>query len=160
MLGACAGGDSPPFTIDGSGCPEIRSEFSQGVVSTLTLDDSRRKFTRGEPISMTFSLRNCGDEPVRRFYPDAQRYDFTVQSSDGEPIWRWSHTRTFDQVLGEETLQTGTVTTYTVVWNQESDDGQEAPPGRYRVLGLHVGCSDESQEGCGFGAGIEFEITP
>ena len=118
------------------------------------------EFTQGEPISMTLSLTNCGDEPARRFYRDAQRYDFIVQGSDGEQVWRFSHVRAFVQILGEETFQTGTVATHTEVWNQESNDGQDVPRGRYHVLGIDVGCSDESLQRCHFGSGIAIQITP
>ena len=113
---------------------------------------------------MTLSVTNCGDDPVRRFYRDSQRYDFIVQETEdeevGDEVWRWSADRVFAQVLGEETFGPGETVTYTEVWNQDSSHGQQVVPGRYHVLALDIGCEDEALSRCRFGPGVFIDLLP
>jgi len=168
VLVACSGGapvastPSPEFaqgTAPLSGCPVIRGQQSLGLVAELTVGSNNRfRFAQDEPISMTLTVMNCGDEPVRRFYQDSQRYEFTAKGPDGQEVWRWSHDEVFEQVAGQEIFQPMETVTYTETWDREA--GQQVPPGRYEVVGLDVGCTDESLENCNLGPGVFIEITP
>ena len=171
VLAACGDGDLltsvPPPNDDKSppsASPAARCQGSQGLESSVTLDGNRFRFTVGAPISMTLSVTNCGDDPLHRFYRDSQRYDFIVQEAEdaevGSEAWRWSANRVFAQVLGEETLGPGETVTYTEVWNQDNNLGQQVASGRYHVLALDVGCEDEALSRCRFGPAVFIDILP
>ncbi len=151
--------DSGEGTLPPSAC-----QRSQGIVTNLTLDDNRFQFTQGERISMTLSLTNCGDKPVRLSYPDSQRYDFIVQEAVGEDVkeevWRWSADKLFAQVLGEDTIRPGETVSYIEIWDQRDQEGQPVAPERYHILGLSVGCRDEAPSRCPFGVGVFIDIGP
>ena len=131
---------------------------SLGLVAELTTNGTT--FSQGEAVSMALSITNCGSQPVNRRYSSSQLFDFDVRQASGLKVWHWSHGLGFLAVITERTFQPGERVTYTAVWNQVNNDGREVPPGRYEVLGIDVGCSDESLLGCHFGAGVNIEITP
>ena len=145
--------------ITPSPCPVVRGEPANGLVAQLVLDGGRTEFRQGEPIATTLFVINCGDEPVRRAYPDSQRYDFSVTNEQGQEVWRWSHDLFFLQVIGEKILQPDEVVTYLEVWDQTSNDGEPVPLGRYELLGLDAGC-EALGANCHFGMGLPIEITP
>ncbi len=152
-------GDSAIATATPVPCPVVRGEETRGLVAQLTLDGNRTESAQGEPISMALSITNCSDQEVQRAYADGQRYDFIVTDAAGREVWRWSHDLAFIQVIGEETFAAGETVTYTVAWDQTTNDGERVPPGRYDVLGVDVGCEQLGQ-GCRFGMGLPIEITP
>ena len=49
-------------------------------------------------------------------FGSAQRYDFAVETTDGDEIWRWSTDRAFAQVTGQETLAPGESLQYEASW--------------------------------------------
>jgi hypothetical protein len=163
LMGAVCADVPPPDasapTTTQSVCPVVRGERVDGLIAELTLDGGRTTFSQGETISMTLSITNCGDEEVIRFYSSGQRYDFVVSDTEGHEVWRWSHGKAFIQVLGQETFQPGVTVTYTEVWDQSSNAGEQVTPGDYDVLGIDVGC-EELGERCHFGMGLPIEITP
>lgn len=167
VLGACGGSSAPAAhlpeftegTVPPSGCPVVRGELVDGLVAELTLNDSGTEFRRGELLSMELSVKNCGDERVRRFYPDSQPYEFIVSDEQRGEVWRWSSNRLFEQIRGIETLAAGETVTYTESWNQAADDSAPVPPGRYEILGIDVGCNRPREE-CHFGMGLPIEIVP
>ena len=163
LMGAVCADVPPPDasapTATPVACPVVRGERVDGLVAEFVLDGGRTEFSQGEPISMTLSITNCGDEEVIRFYSSGQRYDFVVSDTEQGEVWRWSHDKAFIQLLGQETFQPGVTVTYTEVWDQSSNTGEQVTPGQYDVLGIDVGC-EELGERCHFGMGLPIEITP
>ena len=163
LTGAVCGDALPPDasapTATPGGCPLVRGEPVDGLVAELTLDGGRTAFAQGEPVSMTLSITNCGDEEVTRSYSSGQRYDFVVSDTEQDEVWRWSHDKVFIQVIGSQVFAPGETVTYTEVWNQNDNTGEQVTPGQYDVLGIDVGC-EEPGERCHFGMGLPVEITP
>ena len=137
-----------------------RCPVGQSIGLVAELSTNGTTFSRGEAVSLTLSITNCGAKPVTRWYSSSQFFDFDVRNASGSKVWHWSHERVFLAVITERTFQPGEPVTYAAVWNQENNDGQKVPPGRYEALGIDVGCPDESLPGCHFGAGVNIEITP
>ena len=163
LMGAVCADAPPPDasapTATPGACPVVRGERVDGLIAELTLDGGRTTFSQGEPVSMTLSISNCGDEEVIRFYSSGQRYDFVVSDTEGQDVWRWSHDKAFIQVIGSQVLVPSETVTYTEVWNQNDNTDEQVAVGQYGVLGLDVGCQ-QTGEDCHFGMGLPIEITP
>lgn len=144
-----------------NGCPSGRDNDLR-LISDLTFGDARAEFAVGEPVSMTLTLTNCADTPVRLFYRDDQRYEFIAEDEQGQEVWRWSYDKAFAQAIGEETIGPGETVAYTEVWEQSSNDGQQVDPKRYKIFGFSIGCGTESAvaTGCHFGVGLFISIEP
>jgi len=170
-LGACNGGSSPTPTPSPETSPSPSAALSdgtaivpecsvEGLTSDLVFDGDRRQFERGEPVSMTLVLTNCGDNEITLFYPDGQRYDFIVEDETSAEVWRWSHNRAFEDTLGEESLGPEESLTYTESWDQREADGEPAPPGSYQIWGFGLGCLEQSSTGCRYGPGLLITVQP
>ncbi len=148
---------SPGATVD---YPEECGENTDlGLIASLKLGESGGQFKQGEEVSMSLTLINCGDNVSRHFYPTSQRYEFIVVDENGVEVWRWSDANASEQVKGKEEIQPGEKVDYREVWDQKDSKGEQVPPGRYKVSGFSVGCSDESQADCLFGPVELLEIT-
>ena len=145
-----------PITPVAEGCTV------EGLVSDLGFDDPESKFAAGEDVSITLTLTNCAHQSVRLFYRDSQRYEFVVEDEDGNEVWRWSKGQDFENEKGDETIASAADVVYTEKWDQRDNDGEQVPPGRYKVFGFSVACGQESDtdSGCRFGLGRLLEITP
>ena len=137
-------------------CGEGEPRF--GLTADLELSGDDGQYEQGERITITLKVTNCGDNEANLFFPTTQRYDFSVQNEAGETVWSSSDGVTYEQVLGEEELQPGDSLEYEERWNQEDKNGQQTPPGRYRVLGFSVGCGDEARSDCKFGPVKQIDI--
>jgi hypothetical protein len=151
-LGACGSDGSYQ---SGFTCEQAR-ELGQDFVDNITFE--RKHLKLGEPISMTLSVTNCTDGPVAVRDRDSQRYDFIVAPDDGHQVWRWSADKAFTQAVGEERLASGETRTYTEVWDQESNSGEQVPPGRYTLVGDDLRCEFDASESCTSGIGVVIEI--
>ncbi|MFL5617615.1 MAG: BsuPI-related putative proteinase inhibitor [Gemmatimonadaceae bacterium] len=68
-------------------------------------------------VTLTFTVKNTSDAPVKVVYPSGQKYDFVVaDSGTGKVVWTWSANRSFVQALGEETIPAGGTLTFTEKW--------------------------------------------
>ncbi len=176
LIGACGGDDSdsePTGSPNGSGAassptsegespspptgtplPSIGPTFLPGCGAsglTAELDLGAGKFALGEPISITMTLKNCGDNVVQLYYPDGERYDFFAQNESGVEVWRWSDGKTFEQSLGELQMAVEEEVVYTETWDQSDSKGKQVPPGRYKIFAFSVGCVEPTASDCTFG---------
>ena len=99
------------------------------LVATLTTD--RAAYAPGNTVTLRLVLRNVSTAPVTLDFSSAQRYDFAIEDTRA-PMWRWSASQMFAQVLGEETLAPGDSLIYA-----EQFKG-EVPAGLYRAVGTIV----------------------
>jgi hypothetical protein len=100
----------------------------------------------GEPIQLivTVAVR----DPMTLYYRTSQRYDLAAINSDGEEVWRWSRDRTFAQVTEEVSLEENGTLSFVETWDQLDNDGQQVPPGNYRIVAESSHC-DANYENCG-----------
>lgn len=139
-------------------CPDAHD--GQGLVTKLVLGSNQTSFFRGQAISMTLSIINCGDEPVTRTYGSSQLYDFVVRDTDSHEVWWWSHDMLFLAVITNRSFQPGQLVTYGAVWNQERNDGEEVAPGRYEILGYDAVCRRDMLDRCDLIDSVMIEIGP
>jgi hypothetical protein len=99
------------------------------LAATLTTD--RPAYAPGHSVTLRLVLRNVSAAPVTIAFSSGQRYDFAIEDTRA-PMWRWSASQMFAQVLGEETLAAGDSLVYS-----EQFKG-ELPAGPYRAVGTVV----------------------
>jgi len=156
ILGAC--GSDGSYT-SGITCEQAR-ELDQELIDNIAFAQGRAEFELGEPIEVTLSVTNCSDARATIRYRDAQRYDFTVSpvGAQGREVWRWSQGKTSAQVLGEETFEPGETKTYTEVWDQMSNLGEQVSPGRYVLSAGDLRCEFEAPPSCASGISVVIGI--
>ncbi len=103
-------------------------------------------FDEGEPIQpvVTVAVR----DPMTLYYRTSQRYDLAVIDSEDQEVWRWSRDRAFAQVTAEVPLEENGTLSFAETWDQGDNDGQQVPPGNYRILAESSHC-DANYENCG-----------
>jgi flagellar hook assembly protein FlgD len=101
---------------------------------------------QGEPsqLIVTVAVR----DPMTLYYRTSQRYDLAVIDSQGQEVWRWSRNRAFAQVTEEVPLGANEVRSFSETWDQRDNDGQQVPPGNYRIVAESSHC-DANYENCG-----------
>jgi len=100
----------------------------------------------GEPIQLivTVAVR----DPMTLYYRTSQRYDLAAINSDGQEVWRWSRDRAFAQATEEVPLGENETLSFVETWDQLDNDGQQVPPGNYRIVAESSHC-DANYENCG-----------
>ena len=99
------------------------------LAATLTTD--RPAYAPGDVVTLRLVLRNVSAAPQTLEFSSGQRYDFAIEDTRA-PVWRWSASQTFAQVLGEQTLAPGDS-----VVHSEQFKG-ELTAGPYRAVGTIV----------------------
>jgi hypothetical protein len=143
--------------------PTLGPSFAAGCTAvglTSDLDLGTAQFKPGEPIPITMTLKNCGDNVVHLFYPSGQRFEFYAQNDSGVEVWRWSTGQTFDQAKGEEQIAVGQSVVYKQTWDQLDSKARQVPAGRYKVFAFSIGCADAASGNCTFGPVGYVDISP
>jgi hypothetical protein len=124
--------------------PTPRFPFEGPIGIDLTILGSF--FEQGEPIQLivTVAVR----DPMTLYYRTSQRYDLAVINAGGQEVWRWSHDRAFAQVTEEVPLEANGTLSSLETWDQRDNDGQQVPPGNYRIEAQSSHC-DANYENCG-----------
>ena len=126
-------------------------EGQRGLLADLEFSGDDGLFDEGEDVEMTLTLINCAENEVRLSFPSTKRYEVSIEDEAGIEVWNSSDGKAFDQVIGEEVIATGETVVYTETWKQEDSQGEQVPPGTYRVSALSVGCGLEEATDCKFG---------
>lgn len=96
----------------------------------VTLRVNQYEFESGEPITLSLTVTNQTQQPIRLQFRDSQRYDFVIENETGKIVWRWSEGHLFAQMLGEESV--GPERPELQYTETCSDNLQ---PGRYKITG-------------------------
>jgi hypothetical protein len=177
LLAACGGGGRPaaptatPFVAEGTPykhpCPpggfservSVSQYLSVNGVGAHEAEVQPMVVARGEPVTMTLSIANCSNGPVKVSNPTSQRYEFLVEDRQGREVWRWSQDRVFLQVTGEDEVQS---VTHSEVWDQRDNSGQPVAPRVYVVRAWMTGTLEPAPAcapDCGKLA-LLMEVTP
>lgn len=78
----------------------------------VSVTTDKLTYGSGEPIVLTLEVANHTDETVTFEFSSGQRYDFTIVTAAGNPLWRWSVGMAFIQMLGQESIRPGQSLTY------------------------------------------------
>jgi intracellular proteinase inhibitor BsuPI len=159
-ISACEGGDAPQRPVS---CVSVREVFGGEFAMDFTFATERNRFPPGEPIEMRISITNCADSARSLQYANTQRYDMVVSSATtAREFWRSSTGQTFGQVRIGETYEPGETKTYTEVWDQKSDSGEQVPIDNYALKARALPCESGLIADCESTTAIVdlFEIAP
>lgn len=73
----------------------------EGLASSLEVE------VRPGRVHLLLHVTNTGAEPVAFTFPTSQRYDFVVETGDGDRVWQWSSDMAFLQAISHQTLAPG-----------------------------------------------------
>ena len=109
----------------------------QSVVSEadgvrLTLQTDKLEYELGEPVAMTFEVKNTSDARRTFEFSDACQYDFLVHQGGGL-VWSVGHDRMCAQALTSLDLGPGETWTRSDAWDQRSNKDEPVGPGTYDV---------------------------
>ncbi|NNM32459.1 MAG: hypothetical protein HKO53_05310 [Gemmatimonadetes bacterium] len=128
------------------GCSEnsptapVPTQTQNRVVSTdgaleLSLSTERASYTEGQSIPITFSVRNTGSQSTTYRFNSTKQHDIRADEDDAT-VWRWAHGRSFGRAITSITLKPGESRTWTEIWDQTSDAGDEVETGTYELVGV------------------------
>jgi hypothetical protein len=123
--------------------PEFPFQFEGPIGIDLTTFGAF--FEQGKPIQLAITV--AVREPMTLYYRTSQRYDLAVINPQDQEVWRWSRDRTFAQVTAEVPLEANGMLSFAETWDQRDNDGQQMPPGNYRVVAKSSHC-DANYENC------------
>ena len=99
---SCAPRPEPGMDAGPGSPPELGSSLNVRVVE--------------DTVVLEIHITNVASSPITLEFPSSQRYDFAIETAEGESVWRWSAARSFMQVLGSEELQPGESRRYSETW--------------------------------------------
>ena len=97
-------------TTGWGGSEEISAQRSSAMAELtfgVSLRTDKAIYAAGESIVIELIVFNRTSKNLTFDFRDAQHYDFIIEDTDGNSVWRWAEGRMFAQVLGEETLGPG-----------------------------------------------------
>jgi hypothetical protein len=112
-----------------------RGFLDQSILSNLSVhvETDKTIYKRFEPIQVTISVTNNGNEDWTHVFPDTQLADFDING-----LYWWSIDKYFLQIITPVTIRSGeTVILLQTYWNQFSNliGYYPVPPGNYTIRG-------------------------
>ena len=98
------------MTAEWGGSEEIPAQRGSAMAESMlgvSLTTDKAIYAAGESIVIELIVFNRTSESLTFDFRDAQHYDFVIEDTEGNSVWRWAEGRMFVQVLGEETLGPG-----------------------------------------------------
>jgi len=96
----------------------------------------------GETIPLKLIVRNVSDRRVELALGGQESDGFAaskdfvaVSLADQKEVWRWSHGKGVDGILGSKTLEPGEELALQGEWDQRDNQGRAVAPGSYLVRG-------------------------
>ena len=131
-----------------------------GLISYLEFGgDSAAHYALGEDVPMNLVLVNCAGVNVELFYEGEARYDFSMEDSIGQEVWRWTEEQDLLDEPGTLTILPREMVEYSVTWDQRDFSDDQVDPGVYKVYAFSLGCGVEVASDCHFGPVELLEIT-
>ena len=101
---------------------------------SISVKTDKQYYESGEPVKITFIIKNNGDSPVRFTFNTAQMYDFSIVNYGwGKSVYRWSKGRMFAQVITHLEIPANGEKVFEFVWDQKSNTGNSVTVGVYMV---------------------------
>ena len=101
----------------------------------VALQTDKVSYLPGEPVVMTLSVLNAGQETQTLHFPSSQQYDFAVDKGPNL-IWRWGAGQVFLPADSQLTLEPGQLVSFKEAWNQLDQSGTQVPPDFYGLIGV------------------------
>ena len=126
LLAACDG----PSDLIGQPAGTVSSVVSETEGIRLTLQTDKPDYDPGEPVVLTFEVKNTTSVRQSFRFSDGCQHDFLVQQEDSS-VWSVSHDRACIQSLTSFELEPGETWTRSDTWDQRSNKGEPVGPGDY-----------------------------
>ena len=126
LLAACDGASD--LIGQPAGQPQAVVSEAEGI--RLTLQTDKPEYETGEPVVLTFEVKNTTNVRQRFNFSDGCQHDFVVQQ-DGEGVWSASHDRACIQFLTSFKLEPGEVWIRSEAWDQLTSKGEPVDSGAY-----------------------------
>ena len=124
-----AGCDSTGDMIEQpSGDPQSVVSESEGIRLTLRAD--KPEYDLGEPVTLTFEVKNVSDVSRTFEFSSACQNDSLVHQAD-ELVWSVSHDLACAQILTSIMLEPGETWASSDIWDQRSNKGEPVGPGTF-----------------------------
>ena len=111
-----------------SGEPQSVVSESEGI--RLTLQSDKPEYELGEPVTLTFEVKNISDVSRTFEFSSACQNDSLVHQGD-ELVWSLGHDLACAQVLTSIMLEPGETWASTDIWDQRSNKGDPVSPGAF-----------------------------
>jgi hypothetical protein len=123
--------------------PPPLQEQSEEVDIEPAVSDSLRLFVAlppvaglGEPIPISLHIENTTDRTLDLYLRGREiAFDLVVTDEQGRIVWRRLEGEIIPAILRIETLAAGASLSFDDTWDQRTNAGGFAPPGRYHVEG-------------------------
>lgn len=89
--------------------PEVEAEGS-GIVA----GEMEASLMEKNPLVFEYRVKNQTEEEVKLEFSSSQRFDYSVETKDGEEIFLFSSVASFLQVIGEENIKQAESLTYEI----------------------------------------------
>lgn len=106
--------------------------------ATLTATTDKRIYNAGEPVEVTFALKNNANEPLTFNFNSGQTYDLLVFNMAGEQVWNWAANKRFAMALREVTLAAGETQKFSAQWDGRTLMDSKIASGKYTVQAVYV----------------------
>jgi uncharacterized protein YxeA len=94
----------------------------------------KQYYKLGEPVKITFVVKNNGNAPVKLKFNNAQMYDFSIVNyGGGKLVYKWSKGKMFAQVITYLEIPANGQKEFNFTWNQKSNTGVSVTVGGYMV---------------------------
>ena len=91
----------------------------------------------GDEVPVILRLLNVTEEPVElRLTGRPVAFDVEVERVGGDIVWRRLHGRAVSMILQLRELAPGEVLEFSAAWEQQTNEGDRAGPGTYRIRGV------------------------
>ncbi|TVP58459.1 MAG: hypothetical protein EA351_03530 [Gemmatimonadales bacterium] len=123
---ACGADEDAQWAEETVSAPEAPADPMDGLQLTIGLE--RVEYQPGETVTLTLQLSNRGTEPRTLNFRTAQLFDVILINEAGDEVTRWSHERSFAQMITEKQIAPGEEGE---VWEAEIEAPEE--PGSYTI---------------------------
>lgn len=107
-----------------------------------------------EPVKITMEIKNNNQENFALLrFPTTQLYDIIIEKSNGQIIYQWSDSMSFNQVITEILIFPGETAFWNLNWNQKGHYFRFMPmhlvlPGEYNINAILPLIDEEYQSEC------------
>jgi len=100
-----------------------------------TFSQESSSFIQGETIEFYLKATNTTNEPITLNFSSSQQYDFCIESTSGDGVWRWSADMAFLTVNTKLILPAQSAVEATETWDQTLLTGGNLAIGSYTAFG-------------------------
>jgi hypothetical protein len=113
--------------------------FSASAQVILSLMTDKDAYCLGEPVEISITATNAGNQSVTLLFPNTRRADFRIRDDQNTAIYLWSQGRGFLDMITAVTIEPGsTEELLSSTWEQIDQDGCPIPTGVYSIEGWLV----------------------